>query len=61
MSKKIWLSVHPRNIGSDKIVGAYVHPFMLADVKWHTLILASPRHTVCVFGIGHTTHGGERR
>ena len=26
--KKIWLSMHPRNFGSDKIVGTYIHPFM---------------------------------
>ena len=33
---KIWLSVHPRNFGSDKFVGRYVHPFTLTDVKCHT-------------------------
>ena len=27
-SKKIWLFIHPRNFGSDKIVRPYVHPFM---------------------------------
>ena len=35
----------PRNFGSEKIVHTeyvrtYVHPFMLADAKWHTLILS---------------------
>ena len=40
MSKKIWLSMHPINFGSDKIrpsvrryVCKYAHPFFLADVK----------------------------
>lgn len=27
MGKKIGLSMHPRNYGSDKIVRKYVHPF----------------------------------
>ena len=26
MGKKIWLSMHPRNFGSDKIVPRYVRP-----------------------------------
>ena len=32
IGKKTWLSIHPRNFGSDKIVRlhAYVHPFMWA-------------------------------
>ena len=40
MGKKIWLSMHPINFGSDKIrpsvrryVCKYAHPFFLADVK----------------------------
>ena len=42
----------PRNFGPEKIVhteyvGTYVHPFMLADAKWHF-------NTICVkLGIGH--------
>ena len=36
--------MHPRNFGSGRIVRTefvrpYVHPFMLADAKWHTWIL----------------------
>ena len=47
MDKKIWLSMHPRNFSSDKIVGtSYVRPpFMLADVKC-LISLESQRHTV---------------
>ena len=33
MGKKIWLSMHPRNFGPDKIVYLYVRPFLLAEVK----------------------------
>ena len=32
-SQITWSCMHPRNLGSDKIVCAYVYPFMLADVK----------------------------
>ena len=43
MCKKIWLSMHPGNFGSDK----YVHPFMLTDVKIMAHLLAkSPRHNI---------------
>ena len=28
MGKKIWLSMHPRNFGFDKIVSQYVHPYI---------------------------------
>ena len=39
MGNKIWLSTHPRNFGSDKIVCQSVRMLSaieLADVKWHT-------------------------
>ena len=28
MGKKMWLSMYPRNLGSEKIIKAYIHPFM---------------------------------
>ena len=34
MGKKIWLSMHPRNFGSYKVVCTYVHPFIQARVKF---------------------------
>ena len=34
MGKRIWLSIHPRNFGSDKIGRTYVLPFMYAWVKF---------------------------
>ena len=37
VGKKIWLSMHPRNLGSYKIVCTFVDPFMLADVTFTTL------------------------
>ena len=37
VGKKIWLSMHPRNFGSDRIVRAYVrtyvHPLLLAVTR----------------------------
>ena len=30
----------PEKIVHTEYVGTYVHPFMLADAKWHTLILS---------------------
>ena len=35
VGKKIWLSMHPRNLGSYKIIRTFVDPFKLADVKCH--------------------------
>ena len=37
VGKKIWLSMHPRNLGSYKIVRTFVDPFMLADVTFTAL------------------------
>ena len=37
VGKKVWLSMHPRNLGSYKIVHTFVDPFMLADVTFTTL------------------------
>ena len=33
MAKKIWISMHLRNFGPDKIGPCVRTPFMLADVK----------------------------
>ena len=42
MGKKIWLSMHPRNFDSDKIVRTYLHPgFIYARVKF--CISSTPR------------------
>lgn len=53
--------MHPRNFGLSIYVHMYVHPFMLANVKWHSLIqVRSPRHVIliCVnLGIGHQCYG----
>ena len=36
MGKKIWLSMHPRNLGSDKIVRIYVRPPL--HVSWGEIL-----------------------
>ena len=37
-------------------IRTFVHPFILADRKWHSLILArSPRHILSVFNLVLTT------
>ena len=58
IGEKIWLSMHPRNFGSDKIVRTYVHPFMLGCEMTNQLA-RSPRHILLVFkfGIGHPCYG----
>ena len=39
MGKKFWLSRHPRNFGSDKIVRTYIRPTLhVAGVKFFILI-----------------------
>ena len=58
IGEKIWLSMHPRNFGSDKIVRTYVHPFMLGCEMTNQLA-RSPRLILLVskFGIGHPCYG----
>ena len=48
MGKKIWLSMHPRNFASEKIVGTYVRPFLLAYVKSRTYEHRMKAYTNCV-------------
>ena len=36
MGNKIWLSMHTRNFGCQKIICLYIRPFMLTDVKSDT-------------------------
>ena len=41
MGKKIWLSMHPRNFGSDKIVPRYVRPPL--QVRWRNFAFQACR------------------
>ena len=56
MSKKIWLSDASKKFWFSQnrpyaYVRTYVHPFMLADVKWHTFMQARNTIILCVQGI----------
>ena len=54
MGKKIWLSMHSRNFGSEKIASTYVSPLIhLRGYEMSHLLAGSPRHayTVSVFNL----------
>ena len=60
MGKKFWLSRHPRNFGSDKIVRTYIRPSLhVAGVKF--FILITPRvSAVSLFVETHTNKEQSR-
>ena len=60
MGKKLWLSRHPRNFGSDKIVRTYIRPPLhVAGVK--IFILITPRvSAVSLFVETHTNKEQSR-
>ena len=60
MGKKFWLSRHPRNFGSDKIVRTYIRPPLhVAGVKF--FILITPRvSAVSLFVETHTNKEQSR-
>ena len=60
MGKKFWLSRHPRNFGSDKIVRTYIlPPLHVAGVKF--FILITPRvSAVSLFVETHTNKEQSR-
>ena len=60
MGKKFWLSRHPRNFGSDKIVRTYIRPTLhVAGVKF--FILITPRvSAISLFVERHTNKEQSR-
>ena len=50
MGKKIWLSMHPRNFGTKKIVHTYVGPRLHVNgCEMSYLLAVSPKHIQIVF------------
>ena len=52
MGKKIWLSMHPRNLGNDKIVRIYVRPPL--HVSWGEILHFKQRER-----FGGKSHGHQ--
>jgi len=48
MGKKIWFSMHPRNLRSDKIARKYVRPLILANVKCLTSLKVQGIYRRCL-------------
>ena len=52
MGKKIWTSMHSRNLGSDKIVRAYVSPpIHVSRCEMAHSLARNPRHIPSVFNL----------